>query len=273
MAENLPEDYASALVARGICPLQGMAEAIDAAEAAASIGEAWRGPAPPPLAHGNIATPARPAILDEAAAKACLRDAGLGVPRGCCAKGPDEAVAAADAIGYPVALKALGVAHKSDRHALRLGLPDAASVRQVAGELLAIGSGLYVEAMVPGPVAELIVGIVREPPFGPVMTVGSGGVLVELLGDSTVLLLPATPAEIAATLSRLKLFPLLDGYRGRPKADLAAVTAAIVAVQDFALGNAQALVELDINPLIVCRQGAGAWVADALLVMDRRENV
>jgi acyl-CoA synthetase (NDP forming) len=126
--------------------------------------------------------------------------------------------------------------------------------------------------MVTGGVAELIVGITRDPPFGPVMTVGSGGVLVELLQDSATLLLPTNREEIEAALRSLKLFPLLDGYRGRPKADLSAAIDAILGIASFALENAEAIDELDINPLIVCRQGEGAWIADALLVLARSVN-
>jgi acyl-CoA synthetase (NDP forming) len=100
------------------------------------------------------------------------------------------------------------------------------------------------------------------------MTIGSGGILVELLKDSATLLLPATRADVEAALRGLKLFPLLDGYRGRPKSDVGAAVDAIMRIAAFATENAGSLVELDVNPLIVCAQGQGAWVADALLVTD-----
>ena len=153
-------------------------------------------------------------------------------------------------------------------------------MRAAAEQLVGLGSGLYVERMVEGGVAELIVGVTRDPLFGPVMTVGSGGVLVELLKDSATLLLPAEPRRVEAALRGLKLFPLLDGFRGRPKADLAAAIDAVLKISGFALANAETLAELDINPLIVCAEGKGAWVADALLVTgnswggidDRRDH-
>jgi acyl-CoA synthetase (NDP forming) len=174
-----------------------------------------------------------------------------------------------------VALKALGVAHKSERGAVRLNLASAVEVEVAAGDLLPLGSGLYVEKMVTGGVAELIVGVTRDPLFGPVMTVGSGGVLVELLQDSATLLLPASRDDIEAALRGLKLFPLLGGYRGKPRADLDAAIDVILGIASFTLENAQAIDELDINPLIVCRQGEGAWIADALFVpaatVDARE--
>src|SRR5690606_2908207 len=127
------------------------------------------------------------------------------------------------------------------------------------------GTGLYVERMVESGAVELIVGVVRDPVFGPVLTVGSGGVLVELLADSATLLLPTSRAEVVAALRGLRLFPLLDGYRGRPKADLEAAVDAILDIARFAVDNADRIVEMDINPLIVCAEGHGAWIADALV--------
>jgi len=327
MTENLPEDHAAELLRRGIVPIHGIAEAIDAAEAAAFIGEAWRvevaepvagrpplrltsfGTSPPvdggeerrqvdasvpsissaggskgchgddgfssPPSNGGEVSRAKPETEwgstspDEAEAKALLVKASLPVPPGRRAANADEAVAAATALGFPVALKALGIAHKSEHGAVRLNLRDEASVRAAAEALSALGSGLYIERMVSGGIAELIVGITRDPIFGPVMTIGSGGVLVELLKDSATLLLPSTRSDIEAALRGLKMFPLLDGYRGRPKADLGAAIDAISGIAEFAVANADAIEELDINPLIVCAEGQGAWIADALLVQNR----
>jgi acyl-CoA synthetase (NDP forming) len=201
---------------------------------------------------------------DEAAAKSLLAAAGLPVPAGLRAATADEAVAAAETLGYPVAVKALGVAHKSEAGAVKLNLRDAEAVRTAAAAMAGLGTGLYVERMITGAVAELIVGVTRDPLFGPVMTVGSGGVLVELLQDSRTLLLPSSRDEIEAALRSLRLFPLLDGYRGRPKADLAAAIDSIAAIAAFALTNVEELVELDVNPLIICERDA--WGADALIV-------
>ena len=113
----------------------------------------------------------------EAEAKSLLAACGLPVPPGRKVSTPDDAAGAASELGFPVALKALGVAHKSEHGAVRLDLAGAAEVEVAARDLLPLGSGLYVEAMVAGGIAELIVGITRDPLFGPVMTLGSGGVL------------------------------------------------------------------------------------------------
>jgi acyl-CoA synthetase (NDP forming) len=269
MPENMPENQARALVVQGVVPLFGIGEAMDAAEAASFIGAAWT--RSPPTAIGGVSSDAGKDCytLDEASAKAMLGEAGLSIPPGVAVSSTTEAARAADAIGYPVALKALGVAHKSEAGAVRLNLANAAAVESAARDLLPVGSGLYVEKMIAGGVAELIVGIARDPLFGPVMTVGTGGILVELLQDSATLLLPASPDEIDNALSGLKMFPLLDGYRGRPKADLQAAVEAIEKIALFA--HSHDLEELDINPLIVCGEGKGAWVADALMVLRRSE--
>ncbi|TGQ02140.1 MULTISPECIES: acetate--CoA ligase family protein [unclassified Mesorhizobium] len=274
LPENLPEEYTAELMARGMVPLFGISEAMDAAGAAAFIGWAWAEPQAQPVdtsaagaAGGDHVTP------DEAEAKARLIKAGLPVPKGERAGNAVEAVISSMALGFPVALKALGVTHKSEVGAVRLNLKDAESVSTAAHDLLPLGTGLYVERMVRDGVAELIVGFTRDPMFGAVMTLGTGGVLVELLRDSVTLMLPATRDDIEAALRGLKLFPLLEGYRGRPKADVAAAIDAIAGIAGFVQENAGEIEELDINPLIVCTQGKGAWIADALLVLGETKNV
>lgn len=295
LPENMPEGHALALMKRGIVPLCGIGEALDAAEAAATIGETWRREFPSPMRGGcraerggwcgpmssttEITPPVQsPSVivhsplkgegkcLDEAAAKAWLLRSGLPVPRGQVAANADEAAVACMALGFPVALKVLGLAHKSEHGAVRLDLRNADTVHQAARDLERFGTGLYVERMVESGAVELIVGVVRDPVFGPVLTVGSGGVLVELLADSATLLLPTSRAEVEAALRGLRLFPLLDGYRGRPKADLEAAVDAILDIARFAVDNADRIVEMDINPLIVCAEGHGAWIADALVI-------
>ncbi|RWP35849.1 MAG: CoA-binding protein [Mesorhizobium sp.] len=274
LPENLPEEYTAGLMGRGMVPLFGISEAMDAAQAAAFIGWAWRAPQAQPIDTSASGAPAGAHVTpDEAEAKARLIEAGLPVPSGERAGNAVEAVISSMALGFPVALKALGVTHKSELGAVRLNLRDAESVSTAAHDLDALGTGLYVERMVRDGVAELLVGFTRDPMFGAVMTLGTGGVLVELLRDSVTLMLPATRDDIEAALRGLKLFPLLEGYRGRPKADLAAAIDAISGIAAFVQQNAGEIEELDINPLIVCAQGKGAWIADALLVLGENKNV
>lgn len=272
MLENVTEAHAAELFRRGIVPLQGIVEAMDAAEAAAFIGEAWARPASGAIGTSETSnTGTERNTPDEAEAKALLRSAGLAVPEGARAASVAEAVSAAEKLGFPVALKALGVAHKSELGAVKLNLKSAEDVRANAEALLPLGTGLYVERMVQGGVAELIVGVTRDALFGPVMTVGTGGVLVELLKDSATLLLPASRAEVEAALKGLRLYPLLDGYRGRAKADVTAAVDAILAISRFVQERADTIDELDVNPLIVCGEDCGSWIADALLVTSESE--
>jgi len=121
---------------------------------------------------------------------------------------------------------------------------------------------------VTGGLAELIVGVTRNAQFGLALTIGAGGIWVELLSDSATLLLPATRADIERGLRGLRCFPLLDGHRGRPRADLARVVDAIAAVAAFAEANADRLVELDVNPLIA--SAAEATAVDALVRLVAR---
>ncbi|SFN63230.1 Acyl-CoA synthetase (NDP forming) [Mesorhizobium sp. NFR06] len=273
LPENLPEEYTAGLMARGMVPLFGISEAMDAAQAAAFIGWAWREPQAQPVdTTAAGASEAKRVTPDEAEAKERLIKAGLPVPKGERGSSAVEAVISSMTLGFPVALKALGVTHKSEVGAVRLNLKDAESVSAAAHDLLPLGTGLYAERMVRDGVAELIVGFTRDPMFGVVMTLGTGGVLVELLRDSVTLMLPATRDDIEAALRGLKLYPLLEGYRGRPKADVKAAIDAIAGIADFVQKNEGEIEELDINPLIVCAEGKGAWIADALLVLGEKKN-
>ncbi|MCP3371777.1 acetate--CoA ligase family protein [Bradyrhizobium cajani] len=273
LPENMPEAYAIDLMARGITPLCGVVETMDAVQAAASIGAAWRAPKAQPICVAAAGTARGSHVtLDECEAKERLIKAGLPVPKGARVNNAAEAVSSSKALGFPVALKALGVAHKSEVGGVHLNLKDTVAVMHAGQDLSRLGSALYVERMVSNGVAELIVGFTRDPILGPVMTLGTGGVTVELLRDIGTLLLPATRDDIEAALRALKLYRLLDGYRGRPKADVDAAINTIARIAEFVRMNADEIEELDINPLIVCAEGHGAWIADALLVLRNRNG-
>jgi len=171
-----------------------------------------------------------------------------------------------------VVLKALGIAHKTEQNAVRLNLADATAVAQAATELFKLSDQLYLEKMQAAQ-AELIVGVMRDATFGLALTIGSGGILVELLQDSKTLLIPATTAAIENAVNRLKSAPLLAGYRGRPKADLKATVQAIAAIQQFAIAHSDSLLELDVNPLLIGAQGEGVFAADALIVLQEQDHV
>ena len=266
LGENLSEETATKLMERGIAPLGGVREAFAAIECAAAVGEAWRAPPGVPVIAGEC-LPGSPVLLDEAESKARLAAFGVAVPSGAVAHGGDEAVAVAASLGGSVAVKALGIAHKTEHGAVRLGLREPGEIREAARELLALGgaSGVLVERFASDVVAELIVGLHRDPQLGLLLTVGSGGTLVELAADSATLLLPVSGAEIRAALSGLRCAPLLEGYRGRAPADVDAAVAAILGVARFAVEHRDRLEELDVNPLGVRARGRGVVALDALI--------
>jgi acetate---CoA ligase (ADP-forming) len=206
------------------------------------------------------------APLDEGDGLRLLADYGIPVVAHAAAATREEAIGAAERIGWPVALKtaAPGIAHKSDVGGVVLGLRDAAELRAAYDDLAQrLGPEVLVSAMA-APGVELALGIACDADFGPLVLVGAGGTLVEILGDRA-LALPGLDRERAARLlGRLRVRPLLDGARGRPPADLDAVLDALVRLSQLALELGDRLDGLDVNPLIA--GPAGCVAADALIV-------
>jgi acyl-CoA synthetase (NDP forming) len=269
LAENIDEETRDLLVAGGVAPLQGLDEAVAAVAAAADFAARRAATQGRDLRLAPVRRPAgRPVTLDEWQGKQRLAMAGLAVPEGRLVAGED-APAAARALGFPVALKLVSpsLPHKTEAGAVRLGLADEAAVAaavaamrrspavRVAG---AAEAPFLVERMVADTVAELLVGISHDPQFGHVLTLGSGGVLVELVRDAVSLLLPIGRADIEQALDRLKAAALIAGYRGRPVGDRASAVDAILAVAAFAAADGDRLHDLDINPLAVRPRGAVA---------------
>ncbi len=209
--------------------------------------------------------------MDEAVAKKKLIEYGISIPDGAIIDSVERALEKADEMGYPVVLKALGIAHKTERNAVRLNLENAETVNAAADALFLISDSLYIEKMVSSSILELIIGVTRDAQMGLQMTIGSGGVLVEILRDTATLLIPATRASVENALLNLQLAPLFHGYRGKARADVGAAIDAIMKIQEFAQSEADRLLELDINPLILCKENHGAFAADALMVIEDRK--
>ncbi|TIX86963.1 acetate--CoA ligase family protein [Rhizobium sp. P44RR-XXIV] len=264
LPENMPEAIAQQLIETGIVPLCGISEALAAADIASGIADAWKRPQPLPL----LSTPSEAGemeTLSEAAAKAELAAVGLIVPHGKTAATASEAADCAEQLGFPVALKALGVEHKSEVGAVKLNLWDRNAVIDAAEGMARVAHGFLVERMIERPLAELIVGAVRDPVVGLTLTVGAGGILVELLEDSIVLPLPVTKAEVLYRISRLKVRKLIEGYRGGAGTNIEMVADAVVSAAEYVVKNAARLEELDINPLMVLPESRGVVAADALI--------
>jgi acyl-CoA synthetase (NDP forming) len=220
-------------------------------------------PQPPPRdpgRRGRWASALRSGDTDAAEAFAMLADYGIRVTRVRAAGTASAALAAAAEIGYPVALKTArpGVAHKSDAGGVVLGIRDPESLEAAYAEVTAqLGPNVLVAEMA-GPGTELSVGITTDPGLGPLVVVGAGGVLVEHLADRAVALPPVDADQARRMLSRLRVAPLLAGFRGGPPADLGAIAAAITGVSAIACELGGDLAALDINPLICGPAGAVA---------------
>ncbi|WP_227447523.1 acetate--CoA ligase family protein [Cognatishimia sp. F0-27] len=259
LPETMPQAVAEACMARGVLAFCGMGAAFEAIEAVARVGVP--GEAAVPVWMPGVSGAPVPAV-DEAGAKAVLAGFGLAVPasRRCDASGLAQA---GGAVGYPLVLKALGHAHKTEAGAVRLGIADRDALHGAAKEMDAPG-GFLVEAQIGGALAELLVGVTRDAAHGFVLTLGAGGVLTEILRDAVSVLLPVTAEEIREALLRLRIAPLLAGYRGQPAGDLDALVFAVMAVQDYVDAHRDAVEEVEINPLLLLRDGAVA--VDALIV-------
>ncbi|WP_298916609.1 acetate--CoA ligase family protein [uncultured Roseobacter sp.] len=260
LPELMPREVARDLMAAGVTPLCGLREAMNAAEAAAQMRAPHR---MPPLVPGHDRTVAP---LSEADAKELLRGFGADTPRAVAVHGAGDVAVASD-LAAPLVLKGQGIAHKSEAGAVMLNLThDALAV--TAQRMKA--QSFLIEEMVQGGVAELLIGVTRDAAHGFVLTLGAGGVMTELWQDTTSLLLPVTEDDVTAALTRLKTYPLLTGFRGRPAADLTAITRAVMALQSFVIAHAERIGEAEINPLICTADRA--VVADALITMTPDTN-
>jgi acyl-CoA synthetase (NDP forming) len=224
-------------------------------------------PPPPPPAPPPPRTPRRDRLpADGPELFALLREYGIPVARTKAAASREAALAAADAIGYPVVLKTgePGIAHKSDVGGVRLGLASPAGLGAAYDDLAArLGPRVLVSQTAP-PGTELALGLVRDPALGPLLIISAGGILIEIFAERVVLLAPVTRPAALAAIQRLRLAPVLAGARGQPAADLDAIADAIEALSRLACDLGDALGALDLNPLI-CGP-AGALAVDALLI-------
>jgi hypothetical protein len=198
-------------------------------------------------------------ILDEAASKAFLQPYGLDLPQNLVVK--RQALPDTLPFGYPVVLKVMGQAHKSEMDGVKLNLADRAELEAAMAEMK---QPIYlIEEMVGDGLIELLVGVVADPAHGYLLTLAAGGVLTEILKDSVSLSLPVEEADILTALEKLKIAPLLAGYRGKPAVDKAALVTAVLAVQDCVLDNRASFSEIELNPLILTPTRAVA--VDALI--------
>ena len=267
-------DFRQKLAAIGCLCVEEPVHAVRAVAALAGFRRAFAGVPTVPAASAEAPLPAGP--IDEPAALALLASIGIPVVPHKLAHTADEAVRAAAAVGYPVALKVVApeILHKTELGgvALRLGSTDA--VRAAFAEIIAcVGAarpeatlrGCLVAPMVDGAV-ETMLGIQNDPAFGPMVALGLGGTLVEALGDVVLRAAPTGLDEAHAMIKQLKGRRILDGIRGAPPADTEALADAIVRLSQFAAAHADEITSLDINPFAVLPRGRGAMALDAVIV-------
>ncbi len=264
MIHQVGESHIAAQEAAGFPFLQGIEPTIRALNGlwfhAARRGRRPLAPPPAPLSD-----------LSPENLQATLARYGLALPNSQAVAGAGDAAAAAERIGFPVALKirSRDILHKTEAGGVALDLHDREAVGAAAAALAASAraarpdariDGFLVQEMVAG--VEAIVGARSDPFYGPVLLIGAGGVLVELAKDAALRLLPLGSDDVAAMVDGLKLATLLAGFRGRPAADRAALEAAALALGRFFLDHQARLSDIEINPLIVRRAGHGAVAVD-----------
>ena len=240
--------------------LQGLHEALVALNAAAWLANNQAGDPP-----AQVVTALKTKLIDEADAKLMLQKNGVNVPNG--VRCPRSDIAdMANKIGFPITLKGLGLAHKSEVGAVKVGLQN----KQELDSALAMMPGeineFLLEQTVVDVVAEILVSIRRDAPVGWLITLGAGGVYTELWRDTTFLLAPVDDDQILGSLAKLRIAPLLNGFRGKPAGNLNALVELIQNVISTAMNNN--LVEVELNPVLVTPNTAVA--VDALMIATQQ---
>ena len=213
-------------------------------------------------------------LLTEVESKQLLAGAGIAVTEARLATNADEAVAAAEAVGFPAVLKVASseIAHKSDVGGVALDLADGEAVREAYGEIMArvreaapgaSVEGVSVQAMA-RPGTEVIIGTTTDAQFGPVMMFGLGGIFVEVLKDVAFRIVPLEARDARQMVREIRAYPVLEGVRGQPGVDLDALERMMLQVSDFAWQHRE-IAELDLNPVIASEDGVVA--VDARVVL------
>lgn len=193
----------------------------------------------------------------------------------------DEAANAAKKIGYPVVCKIVSpdILHKTDAGGIKLNLQDDATVKQAYEEILKNAKaykadaniiGINVQEMAKSGITEVIVGLTTDPQFGPALMFGLGGIFVEIYKDVSFRVCPITDYDAREMIEEIKAFPILDGFRGRPKADVAKLIDILLKSSKLAIDFPE-IDQMDLNPIIVYEKGKGCAVVDARIILKEKK--
>jgi acetate---CoA ligase (ADP-forming) len=270
-----PPEFRNSLQALGYLSYEEPVSAVRAVAALAAFRRHFERKDAPVGAPPAVPPPARGGPLSEFDSLRFLKAAGLPVVNARLVKSADEAGAAAAALGFPVALKVASaeILHKSDVGGVALGLASPAALREAYAKMasgVAAKTGRAVDAFTVAPMisggVETVLGVNRDPVFGPVVMFGLGGIFVETLGDVVFRAAPFGLDEAHRMIRGIRAFRILEGVRGRPAADIDALAAALARLSAVAAAHADAIETIDVNPFLVRPKGQGAVALDALVI-------
>ncbi len=214
-------------------------------------------------------------VLTEFESKELLQELGIQIPAQKLTISKEETISAAEEIGYPVVMKLIAedIVHKSDTGAVKLNLKSKEEVETAYNELMNIPSQadrkISVQKMADEPITELIIGMTTDAQFGPALMFGIGGILVELLEDVSFRIAPITEYDANEMIHEIKGFPILDGYRGKPKADLDAIVKTLLKISDLVVEHEE-INEMDLNPVFIYDKGLVC--VDARIILKKKEE-
>ena len=259
LPENLPESVSDFLMEKGVPSLAGVEEALDAVVAASVATDYVK---QTPLLYSPVVLQDT-CVLSEFQSKSLLREAGLPVATAIQVTSVAEALEAAHTVGYPLVIKVSGVAHKTEQSGVVLNVQTDDSLSHHAKRLFGMSDTLLLEPYFQGTVTEMLLGVVREPDGLFKLTIGSGGVLTEVMQDTVSLLLPVSKPQLQNAIAKLRIARLLNGYRGQPAAHIPSIISTILGLCQWVESHAEYLAEVEINPLL-CLESKSI-VADALI--------
>ena len=214
-------------------------------------------------------------VLTEFESKNLLKEIGIPIPEQELATTKEETITIAKKIGFPVVLKLMAedIVHKSDTGAVKLNITNEEETTQAYDELMNIPSqskkSISVQKMADEPITELIIGMTTDAQFGPALMFGIGGILVELLEDVSFRIAPITEYDAREQIHEIKGFPILDGYRGKQKADIDAIVNTLLTISDL-VTKYEEINEMDLNPVFIYQNGL--ICVDARIILKKPEK-